>query len=120
MLNHIVLMGRLTKDPELRQTTNDIPVAKFTVACDREKKGETDFINVTAWRKTAEFVSRFFTQGRMAVVSGRLQTRSYEDRDGNKRTAYEVLADSVYFGDSKKTEKPEFIPIEADDEELPF
>ena len=107
MLNHIVLMGRLTRDPELRYTGSNIPVASFTVAVDRDfGKGEeraTDFINVVAWRQTGEFVSKYFTKGSMIVVSGRLQMRDWTDRDGNKRTSAEVVADNVYFGDSKKS-----------------
>lgn len=104
MLNHIVIMGRLTKDPELRSTGNNTPVASFTVACDRDfgEKKETDFINCVAWRHTGEFVSKYFTKGSMAVVSGRLQIRSYTDRDGNKRTAPEVIVDNIYFGESKR------------------
>ena len=108
MLNRIVLMGRLTRDPELRHTQTGTPVASFSLAVDRDFKdkstGEkaTDFIDVVAWRSTAEFVSRFFTKGRMAVVEGRLQLRDWTDRDGNKRRSAEVVADNVYFGDSKK------------------
>ena len=108
MLNHIVLMGRLTRDPELRRTGSGIAVASFTLAVDRDfgpKDGsekETDFIDIVAWRSTAEFVSRFFTKGRMAVVSGRLQMRKWTDKEGNKRTTAEVVADNVYFGDSKR------------------
>ena len=108
MLNHIVLMGRLTRDPELRYTGSNIPVASFSVAVDRDygrgENGEkqTDFINCVAWRQTGEFVSKYFTKGSMIVVSGRLQIRDYTDRDGNKRTAAEVVADNVYFGDSKR------------------
>ena len=108
MLNHIVLMGRLTRDPELRYTASNVPVASFTVAVDRDfgrgENGEkqTDFINVSAWRQTGEFVSKYFTKGSMAVVSGRLQMRDWTDRDGNKRTSAEVVADNVYFGDSKR------------------
>lgn len=107
MLNHIVLMGRLTRDPELRRTQSGIAVASFALAVERDFKSEngereTDFIDIVAWRNTAEFVSRYFTKGRMAVVSGRLQIRSYTDRDGNKRKASEVVADNVYFGDSKR------------------
>ena len=108
MLNHIVIMGRLTRDPELRRTGSGIPVASFTVAVDRDFSGkdsgekETDFIDCVAWRNTAEFVSKYFTKGRMAVVSGRLQIRSWTDKDGNKRRTAEVVADQVYFGDSKK------------------
>lgn len=108
MLNHIVIMGRLTRDPELRYTSSNIPVASFSVACDRDfGKGEngerqTDFINCTAWRSTGEFVSKYFQKGSMIVVSGRLQIRDYTDRDGNKRTAAEIVADNVYFGESKR------------------
>ena len=108
MLNHIVLMGRLTRDPELRRTGSGIAVASFRLAVDRDfgpKDGaerETDFIDIVAWRSTAEFVSRFFTKGRMAVVSGRLQMRNWTDKEGNKRTSAEVVADNVYFGDSKR------------------
>jgi single-strand DNA-binding protein len=108
MLNHIVLMGRLTRDPELRYTGSNIPVASFSVAVDRDfgrgENGErqTDFINVVAWRQTGEFVSKYFTKGSMIVVSGRLQIRDYTDRDGNRRNAAEVVADNVYFGDSKR------------------
>lgn len=107
MLNKVFLMGRLVADPELRHTQNSIAVASFRIAVDRDYKKEdgsrdTDFINIVAWRSTAEFVSRFFTKGRMAVVEGKMQVRGYTDRDGNKRTATEVVADSVYFGDSKK------------------
>ena len=107
MLNRITLMGRLVADPELRTTPSGVPVATLRLACDRDFKNkqtgekETDFISVVAWRQTAEFVSRYFTKGRMAVVEGRLQIRPYTDRDGNKRTAAEVVADNVYFGDSK-------------------
>ncbi len=109
MLNHIVLMGRLAKDPELRYTSANVPVASFRLAVDRDfgnrETGEkqADFIDVVAWRQTAEFVSKYFTKGRMAAVSGRLQSRNWEDRDGNKRTSYEVVADNVYFGDSKSS-----------------
>ena len=101
-------MGRLTRDPELRRTQSGTAVASFTLAVDRDFKDKTtgekatDFIDVVAWRSTAEFVSRFFTKGRMAVVSGRLQIRDWTDKEGNKRRSAEVLADSVYFGDSKK------------------
>ena len=109
MLNKIFVMGRLTADPELRRTQSGTPVASFTVAVDRDFKSqngekETDFIPVVAWRQTGEFVGRYFTKGRMAVVEGRLQNRSWTDRDGNKRTTSEIVADQVYFGDSKKDE----------------
>ena len=108
MLNHIVLMGRLTRDPELRYTASNVPVASFTVAVDRDfgrgENGEkqTDFINVSAWRQTGEFVSKYFTKGSMIAVSGRLQIRDYTDRDGNRRTAAEDVADNVYIGDSRR------------------
>ena len=108
MLNHIVLMGRLTRDPELRYTGSNVPVASFSIAVDRDfgrgENGEkqTDFINVSAWRQTGEFVSKYSTKGSMIVVSGRLQMRDYTDRDGNRRTAAEVVAENVYFGESKR------------------
>lgn len=108
MLNHIVIMGRLTRDPELRRIQNGIPVASFSLAVDRDFKdkstGEraTDFIDVVAWRSPGEFVSRYFTKGRMAVVEGCLQIRDWTDKDGNKRRSAEVVADRVYFGDSKR------------------
>ena len=108
MLNRIIIMGRLARDPELRRTQTGTPVASFRLAVDRDFKdkatGErsTDWIDVVAWRSTAEFVSRFFTKGRMAVVEGRLQMRDWTDKDGNKRTSAEVVADNVYFGDSKR------------------
>ena len=109
MLNHIVLMGRLTRDPELRRTGSGTAVATFTLAVDRDFSSnretgerETDFIDIVAWRNTAEFVSKYFAKGRMAVVSGRLQIRNWNDKDGNKRRSAEVVADNVYFGDSKR------------------
>ena len=108
MLNHIVIMGRLTRDPELRRTGSGIAVASFTVAVDRDFGGrdggekETDFIDCVAWRHTGEFVSKYFTKGSMIVVSGRLQIRSWTDKDGNKRRTAEVVADNCYFGDSKR------------------
>lgn len=146
MLNRIILMGRLTRDPELRHTQAGTPVASFSLAVDRDFKdkatGEkgTDFIDIVAWRQTAEFVSRFFTKGRMAVVEGRLQLRDWTDKDGNKRRTAEVLAEHVYFGDSKRdaeggaesggayTPPPaepgssgaEFEELTDDDGELPF
>ena len=108
MLNHITIMGRLTRDPELRRTGSGVAVASFSLAVDRDfspKDGgerETDFIDCVAWRQTGEFVSKYFTKGRMAVVSGRLQIRNWTDKDGNKRRTAEVVADNVYFGDSKR------------------
>ena len=143
MLNHITIMGRLTRDPELRYTQSQTPVASFTLAVDRDFGGrdggekQTDFIDCTAWRHTAEFVSKYFSKGRMAVVSGRLQIDNYTDNDGNKRRSAKVVADNIYFGDSKKdgtagsqndsqnTEQitpasAGFVPVEVDDSELPF
>ena len=111
MLNHIVIMGRLTRDPELRRTATGTAVASFTLAVDRDfgknenGERETDFIECVAWRQTGEFVSKYFTKGRMAVVSGRLQIRNWTDKEGNKRRTAEVVADNVYFGDSKRDDQ---------------
>ena len=108
MLNHIVVMGRLTRDPELRTTQSGINVASFTVAVDRDFGGrdggerQADFFDCSAWRQTGEFVSKYFQKGRMIAVSGRLQMRDWNDRDGNNRTAWEIQADNVYFGESKR------------------
>lgn len=107
MLNRIIVMGRMTRDPELRRTNSGTAVASFTAAVDRDFKSqsgekETDFIDVVAWRNTAEFASKYFSKGRMAVVEGRLQIRDWTDKDGNKRRSAEIVADSVYFGDSKR------------------
>ena len=108
MLNHITIMGRLTRDPELRRTGSGIAVASFTLAVDRDfgknenGEKETDFIDCVAWRQTGEFVAKYFAKGRMAVVSGRLQIRPWTDKDGNKRRTAEVVADNVYFADSKR------------------
>ena len=107
MLNHIVIMGRLTRDPELRTTQSGVSVASFTVAVDRDFGGrdggerQTDFIDCVAWRQTGEFVSKYFHKGSMIVVSGRLQSRKWQDRDGNNRTNWEINADNVYFGESR-------------------
>lgn len=136
MLNHITLMGRLTRDPELRRTGSGIAVASFTLAVDRDYKSqngekECDFIDIVAWRNTAEFVSKYFSKGNMAVVSGRLQIRGWTNKEGNKRRSAEVLANSVYFGSSKRSndsvgydrpsnEEPEFSMLEDDDSDLPF
>ena len=145
MLNHIVIMGRLTRDPELRRTGSGVAVANFTLAVDRDFAGkdsekETDFIDCVAWRNTGEFVSKYFTKGRMACVVGSLQLRDWIDKDGNKRRAAEVVADNVYFADSKtaadngsrgaaahaptqRAAAPaagSFAQIEDDDEDLPF
>ena len=109
MLNHITIMGRLTRDPELRRTGSGIAVASFTVAVDRDFGGrdggekETDFIDCVAWRQTGEFVSKYFTKGSMIVVSGRLQIRNWNDKEGNKRRTAEVVADNVYFGESRRS-----------------
>ena len=107
MLNHIVLMGRLTRDPDLRYTQSQIPVASFRIAVDRDygragEEKQTDFIDIVAWRQTGEFVSKYFHKGSMIVVSGRLQMRDWQDKDGNKRTSAEVVADNVYFGESAR------------------
>ena len=108
MLNHITVMGRLTRDPELRSTQSGVSVASFTVACDRDFGGrdggekQTDFIDCVAWRSTGEFVSKFFHKGSMIVVSGRLQSRKWQDREGNNRTNWEINADNVYFGESRR------------------
>ena len=108
MLNHIVIMGRLTRDPELRYTQSQTPVASFTVAVDRDLgsrdggERQTDFIDCVAWRQTAEFVSKYFTKGSMAVVSGRLQIRDWTDREGGKRRSAEIVVDNMYFGESRR------------------
>ena len=131
MLNHITIMGRLTKNPELRRTGTGTAVTSFTLAVDRDFKNngetETDFIECVAWRQTGEFVNQYFAKGRMAVVSGRLQIRSWTDKDGNKRKSAEVVADQVYFGDSKKDEASngdpagqDFAVLSDDDAQLPF
>lgn len=127
MLNHIVIMGRLTAAPELRYTQQNTPVASFTLAVDRDyqqggSERQTDFIPCVAWRGTAEFVSKYFTKGSMAAVSGRLQLRDWTDKDGNKRRTAEVVADNIYFGESKKRDASPDVPFEEipDDGELPF
>ena len=147
MLNHIVIMGRLTRDPELRRTGSGTAVASFTVAVDRDfgknenGEKETDFIDCVAWRSTAEFVSKYFSNGCMAVVSGRLQVRKWQNQEGENRYSTEVVADNVYFGDSKKEEfnnntfggygtkafaelptppLSDYAMIEDDDAQLPF
>lgn len=142
MLNHITIMGRLTRDPELRHTDSGTAVANFTLAVDRDfadkqsGEKETDFIECVAWRQTGEFVSKYFSKGRMAVVSGRLQVRKWKNKEGENRYTTEILADNVYFGDSKKeqTEQPsdgfaggepeykqnDFAMLNDDDAQLPF
>ena len=108
MLNHITIMGRLVRDPELRTTQAGVSVTSFTVAVDRDFGGrdggerQTDFIDCVAWRSTGEFVSKYFHKGSMIVVSGRLQSRKWQDRDGNNRTSWEINADNVYFGESRR------------------
>ena len=141
MLNKVVIMGRFTKAPELRRTGSGTAVTSFSLACDRDFKSqsgdkETDFIEVVAWKNTAEFVSKYFSKGRMAVVEGRLQIRDWTDKAGNKRTTAEVVADNVYFADSKRSESndnqkenfnalsgrlsDDFVPISEEDGEIPF
>lgn len=130
MLNHIVLMGRLTRDPELRHTGSGISVASFTLAVDQDYKSQNgdrgvDFIPIVAWRNTAEFAEKYFEKGQMAIVSGRLTSRRYEDKNGNKRTAYEVAADHIYFAGSKQKSETDAAPqifndLPDDDGDLPF
>lgn len=128
MLNKIFIMGRLTKDPELRRTPTGTAVTSFTLAVDRDFKGqngekETDFIEVVAWRNTAEFVAKYFAKGRAAVVEGRLQIRDWKDKDGNNRRSAEVVADNVYFADSKRDDNAPaqaFAEIDDYDDEVPF
>lgn len=131
MLNTIAIMGRLAADPILRRTQNGVAVASFTLACERDfapqgADKETDFIDVCAWRYTAEFVEKYFSKGQMAVVTGRLQIRNWEDKEGNKRRSAEILADRVYFGEGKKdraeTYEPQggFSELTDDDPNLPF
>ena len=131
-LNHIDIMGRLTRDPELRYTAQGTPVTSFTLAVDRDYQSggnerQTDFIDCVAWRQTAEFDSKYFSKGSMAIVTGRLQIRDWEDKNGGKRRSAEVMADSVYFGESKKrgdgvnVEPPKLEEMEEDDgDTLPF
>lgn len=133
MLNNVVIMGRLTRDPELRRTQSGTAVTSFTMAVDRDFKSqsgekETDFIDVVAWRNTGEFAAKYLAKGRMAAVEGRIQVRDWQDKDGNRRKSVEVVADNVYFADSKRDSKPqeshtvddqEFDEIE-DDGDFPF
>ena len=112
MLNNVTLMGRLVRNPELRYTQNQTPVASFTLACERDTKDKTtDFIDCTAWRHTAEFVNNYMTKGQMIVVTGRLQIRQWNDKDGNKRSAPETNVDNAYFAENKR---------KADADDLPF
>lgn len=129
-LNMCAISGRLTKDVEVRKTSNDVSVASFTVAVDRDYskdgKKETDFINCVAWRNTAEFVSKYFSKGSMIIVEGKIQTRQYDDKDGNKRTAVEINVDQVNFAGSKSEssnteQKPNLtVEVEESNEDLPF
>jgi single-strand DNA-binding protein len=135
MLNTITIMGRLTHDPELRRTSSGVAVASFTLACERDfaaqgETRETDFIDIVAWRYTAEFVDKYFSKGQMAIVTGRLQIRNWEDKEGNKRRSAEILADHVYFGEAKRDKttqgEPQYDPqggfseIEDIDTTLPW
>ena len=143
MLNRVILMGRLTKDPELKQTPNNVSVATFSLAVDRDYQSDkdnkqTDFINIVAWRHTAEFVGKYFTKGQLVAVEGSIQTRSYQDKDGNNRTVFEVVADQVYFAEKKQNgenksqsessakdsfqvgDLGDFEEFDSDDGELPF
>ena len=133
MLNHITVMGRMTRDLELRYTNAGTAVASFALAVDRDFKGqngqkETDFIECTAWKGTAELVSKYFAKGRMAVVDGRLQIRDWTDKQGNKRKSAEVVVSNIYFGDSRREEErheddfqePDFEEMDEDDSTLPF
>ena len=141
MLNKIILMGRLCTNPELRRTGSGTAVTSFSLACDRDFKSqsgekETDFIDVVAWKNTAEFASKYFSKGRMAVVDGRLQIRDWTDKEGGKRRSAEVIAENVYFADSKRSESndnqkenfnalsgrlsDDFVPISEEDGEIPF
>lgn len=134
MLNHITLMGRLTKDPELRHTGSGVSVANFSLAVERDYKSgegerETDFIEIVAWRGTADFVTKYFRRGSMAAISGRLQIRSFVDKEGNKRKAAEVVAESIYFAESKRSSEAttqtaamaDIVPLPDDDDDgLPF
>ena len=143
MLNRVILMGRLTKDPELKQTPNNVSVSNFSLAVDRNYQSDkdnkqTDFINIVAWRHTAEFVGKYFTKGQLLAVEGSIQTRSYQDKDGNNRTVFEVVADQVYFAEKKQNgenksqsessakdsfqvgDLGDFEEFDANDGELPF
>ena len=130
MLNKIIIMGRLTRDPELRRTQSGTAVTSFTMAVDRDFKSqsgekETDFIDVVAWRNTGEFAAKYLAKGRMAAVEGRIQVRDWQDKDGNRRKSVEVVADRMYFGDSKQEDKKQPAPADdfceiEDDGDLPF
>ena len=121
-MNQIVIMGRLTRDPELRHTPNGVAVASFSLAVDRSfaprdgGERQTDFIDVVAWRNTAEFVAKYFVKGQMAAVTGRLQIRDWTDKDGNKRRSAEVVAENIYFTESKKSREANFGPVDNKDD----
>lgn len=122
MLNHVTIMGRLTHEPELRRTQSGTAVCSFSLAVDRDFKNQdrekgTDFLDVVAWRNLADFVSKYFIKGRMAIVEGRIQVRDWQDKDGGKRRSYEIIADNVYFGDSKKNDAA--ADVDADEPEEP-
>lgn len=122
MLNKICLMGRLTKDPDLRYTQTKKPVVSFTIACDRDiGEKATDFIDCTAWNATAEFVQKYFRKGQLVALTGRLQSRKWQDKNGNTRTSWEVVCESVHFAERKaEPEKPTLVEVEDDDGGLPF
>lgn len=138
MINKVILMGRLTKDPELRYTNNKTPVCSFTIAVNNGygEKQQTDFINCVAWNKTAEFVTKYFTKGKMIIVIGRITTRSWETQDGKRAYATEVIANEVNFGESKTSpqlntpqtaaqppmqdDDDDFTPLDEEDDDLPF
>lgn len=131
MINKVILMGRLTKDPELRYTNNKTPVCSFTIAVNNGygEKQQTDFVNCLAWNKTAEFVTKYFTKGKMIIVIGRITTRSWETQDGKRAYATEVVANEVSFGETKSSQQTatqppmqddDFTPLDEYDEDLPF
>ena len=133
MINKVILMGRLTKDPELRYTNNKTPVCSFTIAVNNGygENQRTDFVNCLAWNKTAEFVTKYFTKGKMIIVIGRITTRSWETQDGKRAYATEVIAKEVSFGETKSsqqtaTQQPmqddddDFTPLDEEDDDLPF
>ena len=130
MLNNAVIMGRLVRDPELRQTNSGVSVANWTLAVDRDyKNGDEkvcDFLDCVAWRSSADFVCKYFTKGRMMCVRGPIYTRKWQDKDGNNRTGWEIQAENIYFGDSKRDgdapagSTPSFTPVSADEGDLPF
>jgi len=133
MINKVILMGRLTKDPELRYTNNKTPVCSFTIAVNNGygEKQQTDFVNCLAWNKTAEFVTKYFTKGKMIIVIGRISTRSWETQDGKRAYATEVIANEVSFGETKSSQQTatqppmqddddDFTPLDEEDDDLPF